>query len=173
MENGKNHVLYEDFEKSTLTVLDQDGKDELCLMFGSNALTFYAPYVILDDRDAGFAKLDSGTVGNTGAQLRAGNVIAADFTGDGLPDTVFAGNIANASRAYLILLKTTIGPDFKPVFTMVESANEQLLNANNPFPPLAAGDVDGDRKTDLFAGNYLWTLNRNNQFERVDIILAP
>jgi hypothetical protein len=138
------------FPMVTAADYDQDGKDELCLMFGVNSNNVNAPYVVLDDRDAGFAPLHEGTVSNSGAHLKIGNLVAGDFTGDGLPDTAFYGR-GNDEYKYLMLLKTTINADFKPVFTWVVSANKSMESGGHIIGQMAAGDVNGDRQADLYA----------------------
>jgi hypothetical protein len=140
---------------------DQDGKDELCLMIGVNSDGFNAPYVVLDDKDANFAELHKGEVGNTSMRLRIGNLVAGDFTGDGLPDTAFYGYTINGDGKNLLLLQTTLNNQFTPVFEWVVSANKHLSTGGHRIPRLAAGDVDGDRQADLYASNHLWTFNNS------------
>jgi hypothetical protein len=152
---------------------DQDGKDELCVILGAFLQNFIAPYVILDDRDANFATLHSGTVNTSAAgfSINIGTVLAGDFTGDGLPDTVFLGKrsgdpVNNGPIRVLMLLKTTLDSSFKPVFEWVAAANKEFNVGGAPLVPvIAAGDVNGDRKLDLFAYNRLYTLNSSNTFE--------
>jgi hypothetical protein len=156
------------FPMVTAADYDQDGKDEICLTIGVNTTGFNAPYIILDDKDNGYRELSKGTVGNTGARLKIGNLVAADFTGDGIPDTAFYGIASDNGNNHLLLLKTTIDSAFKPVFTWVEAANKTLSTDHYIIPRLAAGDVDGDRKADLCAQNILLTFSEgNNQFEQM------
>ncbi|MDR0387016.1 MAG: FG-GAP-like repeat-containing protein [Treponema sp.] len=147
---------------------DQDGKDEICIIFGLNSADHNARYVILDDKDANYRELQNGLAVTTREGISQGNVVAADFTGDGLPDTVFYGDRNNFNEIVLLLLKTDLNEDFKPVFSWVESATT-VTNNSNPIviPRIAAGDVDGDGKMEVCAGNHLWTLTGSNRFERV------
>jgi hypothetical protein len=147
---------------------DQDGKDELCLMIGTNDGSFNAPFVVLDDKDAGFKPLHEGYVGNGSTRLRIGNLVAGDFTHDGLPDTAFYGHTSNTDNMDLLLLKTSLDSNFNPVFDWVISANKTLGSGNGAhlIPRLAVGDVDADRQTDLYAANRLWTFD-GSSFEQV------
>ncbi|MDR2150980.1 MAG: FG-GAP-like repeat-containing protein [Spirochaetaceae bacterium] len=162
------------FARVTAADYDQDGKDELCFIYGVNTSNFYASYYILDDKDENFSELTHGNVSNSTANMKLGNVIAADFTGDGLPDTVFYGQSGNDNNNYvLIFLKTTtLDANFRPVFAMVESANWSTGKRNGTIviPTLSAGDVDGDRKSELYAWDWLWTYNNTlNEFEQKTI----
>ncbi|MDR2160220.1 MAG: VCBS repeat-containing protein [Treponema sp.] len=190
---------------------DQDGKDELCFMLGAicsiemweyryqgvpfpsqvnvkingaHLPNFTASYVVLDDGDADFAVLDTGYV-STLSSISGGTVISADFTGDGLPDTVFFGPRSNTEN-YLVFLKTTLNSRFEPDFTPVASASitSPVTSSRGPVlvesgssgrypnshPPLAAGDVDGDGRPELFAGNRLWKFDSGgNRFEQMSL----
>jgi hypothetical protein len=144
------------YPRVTAADYDQDGKDEICLMLGVESGNFTATYVILDDKDAGYSKLAGGTVSSTVGSISQGNVIAADFTGDGLPDTVFFGDISNGDANLLILLQTTLDGSFKPQFEVVHSVDNKVpVIKGIGIPPLAAGDVDGDGAVELFFYNSL------------------
>jgi hypothetical protein len=152
---------------------DQDGKDEICIIFSlRNATRNIARYVILDDKDAIYRKLHDGDVSVGSDRISIGNVVAADFTGDGLPDTVFCGydRAYNDWRGHIFLLKTTINSNFEPVFSWEKSpvwSQFSVLEWDIHIPRIAAGDANGDGKMELYADNYLLTLSRDNWFEQV------
>jgi hypothetical protein len=169
--SGLHSDTHRYFTKVAAADYDQDGKDEIFFMTGVNADGFNAPYVVLDDKDAGYRELAKGNVNTTNARLKIGNLVAGDFTGDGLPDTVFLGRSSTDASEPLLLLKTTMDANFKPVFEWVAAASKTLYSASTGaalIPGLAAGDVDGDGKMDLYAANRLWTFNNStNQFEQM------
>jgi hypothetical protein len=133
------------FPMVTAADYDQDGKDELCLMIGDGAQDFNARYYILDDKDANYAKLSDNLVATSTVRMRVGRVKAGDFTGDGLPDTVFYGIPSNNfEQRVVMLLQTSLNNAFQPEFTWVESANK-LFSGNGQFdnvfiPQFAVGD---------------------------------
>jgi hypothetical protein len=96
--------------------------------------------------------------------MKIGNVVAGDFTGDGLPDTVFYGLRSTSGEKILMLLKTSMDNNFRPVFEWVPTATKALTSEGYVIPRLAAGNVDGDGQTDIFAWNRLYTLNSANEF---------
>ncbi|MDR1301066.1 MAG: VCBS repeat-containing protein, partial [Treponema sp.] len=146
---------------------DQDGKDELCLMIGIGDQDFNARYYILDDKDANYAKLSDNLVATSTVRMRVGRVKAGDFTGDGLPDTVFYGiRSNNFEERVAMLLTTSLNNAFQPEFTWVDSATK-VFPDNQFIAQFAVGDVNGDRKADLFVWNRLYTLNSSNQFEQI------
>ncbi|MDR0597866.1 MAG: VCBS repeat-containing protein [Treponema sp.] len=139
---------------------DQDGKDEICIIIGTDSASADARYVILDDMDTGFAVLHTGSVDGFG-----GNVVSADFTGDGLPDTVFFVRITT-HHGGLRLLRTAIDSSFNPVFEWEPVVLSNLTTYLN-VPRLAVGDMDGNRKPDVCAGGSIYTF-KNSQFVQLD-----
>jgi methionine-rich copper-binding protein CopC len=150
------------FPMATAADYDQDGKDELCLMIGMGDQGYVPHYYILDDKDAGYKQLSEGIFATTKTNgMRVGRPKAGDFNGDGLPDTVFYGTMREVwDNRLVMLLETSLDTNFKPKFTWLDSANFDINAPGGPYiPQFAVGDVDGDKQTDLFCGNYLYTLN--------------
>jgi hypothetical protein len=121
-------------------------------------------YVILDD-DLG--ELSRGRL----EDVVSGNVITADFTGDGLPDTVFCGLRPKTSwdDLKLVLLETSLDSNFKPVFTQkaekyFDYGNSRAAAESVFIPVLAAGDFDGDGEAEVCANNQLFTYNGGPDF---------
>ena len=115
----------------TVILGDLDGDHDLDLILNSAG---EQPKIFENDGTAQFEEV-------TWAGVRLASLIAADLTGDSLPDLLLAGG------GFMFMVENLGGMKFGPL--------QQLYFLPLPYSnpgTLALGDVDGDRDLDLFIG---------------------
>lgn len=133
---------------------DNDGKVDLALSHpvdvGTNTVTIFRNYTTEGSIvSSSFSINAQPEVGSS-----PGHLCVADFTGDGLPDLAVANKWANT----ISVLSNTFDSNQPTSFTF--SSQVVLSAASNWQGTIAAGDIDGDGKSDiLFADEYTNTIS--------------
>ncbi|MDR0910585.1 MAG: hypothetical protein LBM77_12560 [Spirochaetaceae bacterium] len=161
--------------RGTTADYDMDGYDELFVLNSGGNQTGY--WYVYDVSASGLSQKATGeaTASYSGGSVTigSGDCAAADFTGDGLPDTILMGKGTGDKWTSLwgIILETSMNASSQPTFSTITMSQGPGFGASPDeyINMLRVGNMIGNGKKQVLANNVLFEYNHaSKRFDMVN-----